>query len=456
MHTIDVFFMKIQLINAPLEKQYYEISRCGAYQPLNLIAVASYVTRNLPEVALEILDGDVLSQSAILSKVDADIVGISPKILTYENSLEIAKTAKKNGSLVIMGGPHATALANAILRKRKYVDAVVLGDGEQALLEIARGTPWDSIANLAYRKDSDIKINPVRKLNLNQLPVQDNSFVDLIPYFTHFRRTFSHFGFSRAIAIYSHKGCIWQVKSGGCVFCRKFEDSVRYRTSRLVWHEIKTLIDCYSIDFVWNVSDSITENRSWLKQFVEDKPKEISPAFLVYGRSNQINKEVGKLLADLNCFEVLVGVESGDNRILHECNKGITVHDSINAASILKEFGIRFYPSLILGLPGESKKSAMKTLALAERLVGIGNVSQLACSTLIPLPQSTSFDTMLNHPILRPKYNDQDLFPVDELRQDWVTFFCNVEYEYLEEIMNRILNLVPIASSFGRLKEYAK
>lgn len=444
---------KIQLINAPLSEDYYEISRSGVYPPLNLISLATYLQYYMPSLEIEILDGDILSQEEILSRINADIVGISPKILTYKNSLEIAKAAKGKGAVVIMGGAHATALKEAILKNREYIDAIVEGDGEKAFLEIVKGMDWRRIRNLSYRENALIRTNHMEELNLNDLPIQDNGFIDLNLYFTNFNKKFLHTHFNKAISIYSRKGCSWQTKNGGCIFCRKFDSRLRVRKSELVWHEIQSLVKGYEIDFVWDVSDNFTSSKSWLKQFVGVKPKRISPNFLVYGRSDEINEEIAQLLQKLNCYEVLVGVESGDDGMLRKANKGVTVKANLNAAKILKRYGIYLYPSFVLGLPGETKITAQKTLKLGEQLVEIGNVYQLACSTLIPLPQSTSFELILNHPNLSKKYKNQDLIPVEELRQDWVKYFCKVEYEYLEEIIGKILDLVPIKSSFGLLKE---
>lgn len=444
--------MKVQLVNAPLSNEYHEISRSGCYQPLSLLAIATYLRGKLPGVDIEILDGDILPQDLILSLINADIVGISPKILTYQNSLEIAKVAKNRGALVVMGGAHATALADVILKRRDCVDAIVMGDGEETFAAIAGGRPWQNLSNIAYRENQDTVMRPIEALDLDRLPVQDNQLIDLSPYFVNFKRRFASFGFKRGIAVYSHKGCIWQAERGGCIFCRRFEHGVRVRNPMSVWEEIKSLVGEFSVDFVWDVSDSLTADRTWLREFAKTNPFRNSPSFLFYGRADQIDAEIATYLSELNCFEVLVGVESGDNGLLQKSNKGITVDQTVEAARTLNNFGIQLYPSFVLGLPGETQKTARRTFELAERLVEVGNVRQLACSTLIPLPQSPSFDLVLSHSALAEKYRYEDMLSVEKLRRDWVNFFCTVEYEHLAETMENILDLVPIGSSFGRSK----
>jgi radical SAM superfamily enzyme YgiQ (UPF0313 family) len=444
--------MKLQLINPPLSDLYHGISRSGAYQPLNLIALATYVKCHLPDIDIEILDGDALSQNEILSKIDADIVGISPKILTYDNFLAIADVAKRKGAYVIAGGAHATALFAEILVNRPDIDAVVRNDGEISLLKLLQGINKNNIPNLAYRENGQIKINKIVAPELDLLPIPDNTLIDLKPYFRGFETIFSQTGYKKGMAIYSHKGCLWQLKSGGCVFCRNIEKRMRVKDPSLVWDEIVQLKEKFDIDFVWDVSDALTGDKKWLRKFSGAKPKNIDIGFLVYGRAEQIDDEVGELLAEVNCHEILVGVESGDDTVLKNTNKGITVDQVLRAAQILKKNSIKFYPSFVLGLPNETKKTADNTYKLAVKLVEMDNVVQLACSTLIPLPKSKSFVRMLNHPKLSYKYKNIDHLPVEEMRKDWVEHFTNVKYDYLEKILEDILNLTEIKSSFGKPK----
>lgn len=441
--------MKLQLINAPLVELYKGISRSGVYPPLNLISLATYIFDNIAEVEVEILDGDILSLSEILGKLDADFVGISPKILTYENSLIIAEEAKKLGSTVIFGGPHASALYKEILRNRPFVDYVILGDGEDALSNILKQKPIEHQNNIAYRKDSDIIKNDVTNLNLNTLPIQDNSQIDLAPYFSNLTNRFKGHPLSKGISVYSQKGCVWQTEHGGCIFCRRFDSSLRFKSPEVFWGEIRSLIKKHNADFIWNVSDTITGSKNWLKEIVLKKPNKLEAKFLVYGRSDEIDREVADYLSAINSYEVLLGVESGNDEILRRSNKGFTRNDSINAIKLLTERDIYSYPSFVLGLPGESKSSALETFDFATEILSIGKVYQLACSTLIPLPDSIAFYKMMRVDSLRKKYQFKDNINVEELRKDWVQHFCEVDYEFLEEMLDNILKQVEIASSFG-------
>lgn len=447
--------MKIQLINAPLSDNYLEISRSGSYPPLNLIALSSYLKEASPHATVEILDGDILSQTEIIDRLSADIIGISPKILTHDNAIAIAAAAKATGATVIMGGAHATFYCSEILMNHTSVDFVVIGDGEEALARIVNDKPAQDIPNIAFMESGSVKANRTLMPDLDCYPLQDLSFIDLKPYNDNFAFNFSRFGFHRAASVYSRKGCHWQVRRGGCIFCRNYEQSVRMRSPKRVWEEVQKLVEDFGADFIWDVSDAVTSDAKWLEDFRETKPSSCNPSFLMYGRSDQISRRVAAALAGINCFEMLIGAESGDDQLLRRSNKGIKVEQTLESAAILKEFDIWLYPSFILGLPGETKVSALKTLHLAETLLGKGKVYQLAASIMIPLPGSQSFNMVRNHPKLRDKYLGRDIFDIEELKKDWVTHFCDVEFDYLEEIMEKVLALTPIRSSFGRPRKRA-
>lgn len=439
--------MKLQLVNAPIPEGYSGSSRSGVIPPLNLVTLGSYIKKELPWVKIEILDGDILSQKDILQRIEGDIVGISPNILTYKNGLEIAEYAKKKGMKVIVGGIHVSAMSELVLKKRRFIDAVIIGDGEMALKEYIEGRSLSKINNLIYRENERIRRNPIRVLDLNRLPFLDYGLVDLKPYYLNHQKRLNFMPFNKAVGIFIQKGCLWREKTGGCVFCG-IETLSRIKTPKRVWGEVRKLKD-YQIDLIYSLSDNNLDNKNWLKELVYSKPLDVKCSFFLYGRVDQIDEEISKLLQKLNCYEILLGIESGDNTCLRKANKGFTVKDIIRGSKILAHYGIKSFPCFVLGMPGETEKSVQKTLEIAKTLIGLGNVSEISCSILLPLPRSLAFQRILQIPSLAKKYKQEDLLPIEELRKDWVKYFCKVNYEILVEAMKNILNLTPFSNTFA-------
>ena len=96
--------MKIQLINPPVQDGYGGNSKEGAYPPLHLICLGTYLTRTLNDINIQILDGEVMGLQEIELELGADVVGISANFLNYPNCLRLARIAKERGCCVILGG----------------------------------------------------------------------------------------------------------------------------------------------------------------------------------------------------------------------------------------------------------------------------------------------------------------------------------------------------------------
>ncbi len=445
---------KIQLINAPLSQDYIESSRAGAYPPLNLLSLATYLKENNLKNEIEILDGELLSCDRIIKKLNADIVGISANILSYSTAIEIAKAAKENGSSVVLGGHYPTALPRKILKNRDFIDAVVIGDGEEALLQFVENKNLKTIKNLAFSKNGIITVNPTNNLVLDKLPRLDFSFINLEPYYRNFQKKYPNKPFNRPFAIYSSKGCLWRSTTGGCIYCGIQTKGLRIREPKYVWDEILHFMNLYDADFFWDVSDTITSNRKWLREFLHHKPSNKNPSFHLYGRVDQIDDETVDLLSRLNCYELFLGIESGDDGCLISSNKGFTTEKILNAIEKIEKKKIKIILSFLIGLPGESYKSVENTISIAKSILKITTIQEAFVSLLLPLPGSRVFDMILEHPEIGSKYKDIDNYSPEEIRKDWIENFTNISYEQAQKYRDTILSLFPFRSSFGKPKKH--
>jgi radical SAM superfamily enzyme YgiQ (UPF0313 family) len=81
-----------------------------------------------------------------------------------------------------------------------------------------------------------------------------------------------------------------------------------------------------------------------------------------------IDEELVSLMADAGCREASLGFESGSQLILRGMNKRFSADDARKAAKALADHGIRRMGFLMLGGPGETKESALESLAYADSL----------------------------------------------------------------------------------------
>jgi len=104
------------------------------FPPLGLLYLAAYLEREgyRPEVK------DLCVGKSSMRDIrfrDYDVVGIGTDTTRYYNSLKIARAAKREGCIVIMGGPHPCFVDEEVLNTGQ-VDFVVHGEGEVTLLEL--------------------------------------------------------------------------------------------------------------------------------------------------------------------------------------------------------------------------------------------------------------------------------------------------------------------------------
>ena len=121
-----------------------------------------------------------------LEEVKEEFIRISPKILgmtcgsvTYNQCVELAKAAKEvlPSCKVVVGGWHGSYLPESLL-KHQEIDFVVMGEGEQASVELAteiieneKNSDVSKIPGIAFRKDKQIvKNSPTFISDLDQIP----------------------------------------------------------------------------------------------------------------------------------------------------------------------------------------------------------------------------------------------------------------------------------------------
>jgi len=422
-------------------------------QPLGIVSVGTYIKQNNPDVEVEILDGNnVLTLDQAIDKIDADVVGISATAGGYDNAIKVAKVAKQKGARIILGGAAATPLARDILRYYDFVDAVIRYDGEHAFSKYVAGRPLGSIENLVYRKNGEIRENPVKLPCLNELPPPDRDLLDMEEYFKNSKDPAYPIcdPFKRPMNIYSQKGCMWRsMKEGGCVFCSVPYYNLRLRKPELVWDEISSLVEKYQADFIWDPSDNLVGDKDWFRTFCASKPKGLKIPYTNYVDAENIDEETARLLAESGCVSVFVGMESGDPKMLKSMNKRAKLEDNLRAMKLLQKYRIGVIAGVVVGVQGESKESMDKTIGFLKRITEFDNFDRFEWGTLIPFPGSKANGILRKHPDLEYKYkdfgNNKYLFQLVSMIQDWHRYYCEINFNDILEFQDRVVQegLVP-------------
>ncbi|MBF0398290.1 MAG: radical SAM protein, partial [Desulfobacterales bacterium] len=85
-------------------------------------------------------------------------------------------------------------------------------------------------------------------------------------------------------------------------------------------------------------------------------------------RVDTIDKDILILMKEAGLWMISFGLESGNDFILEQSGKNITIKQSKYAVALANEIGIKTSGHFIFGLLGETEKTMMETLSLALEL----------------------------------------------------------------------------------------
>jgi len=438
----------VQLVKAPLPPDSVNCLRSGAYPPHNLTSIATSL-KERTEIVPEIIDGEIFSLDEIIRKIGGGIVGISSTSLAYPTALQIAEAAKEKGGFVVLGGVHAFHLPEKVAQNRPYLDVVVHGQGEGAFTQLVLGDNLEEIPNITYRNKGEVQKNEDRFTKIGRLLVPDFSLVsNLDEYFANFRK---HYGYKRengkGLPVFSSSGCLYRIKTGGCDFCSIPDTPYSLVDPDKYWENVRKLQEQFGVNLIWDISDTFTSARGWVRRVAESKPDDISVAFNIYGRVDDLDQEMLGYLTKIGVSEILLGVESFCDGTLQSVSKGFTSQQAIDAVRLLGEYGINVELSLVLGNYGETEESLRTTLETCERLQELDNIDENHSSILIPLPGSRVFNRLMDIPEMKEKYGG-DLIDYASLQIDFLDKFTECGADKVFEYYNKIEGLFTPAGPF--------
>lgn len=179
-------------LNSPPKTLYYREKHGGMMK-----ADPSNVWKKwTPELASQIPD---LFQK-IIEEFRPDLIAVNIADVTYNFSKKLLEGINKKYSLpVVAGGPTPT-LAPHIFDRDDCFDIICVGEGEDALVELANciveNKDYSHISNLWVKKNNEIIRNKLRPLkNLDELPFQDWSIFDEAHYYKPYCGAFRRTGF---------------------------------------------------------------------------------------------------------------------------------------------------------------------------------------------------------------------------------------------------------------------
>ena len=465
--------MKICLIDSPAPFEVLTGNTASMRSVVNIIPslglayIAAVLEKNGYEV--KIIDCSLgishIHLVGLLKKEKPDIIGITGTTPVFASMKRVAEDVRRYfpSTFVIVGGPHLTAMTEYTM-KFECFDVGVTGEGEITFLELVREIEKNGMARLndidgiVYRKDGHILKTKQRVFiqNLDNLPFPARHLQ--FPLRAYKPTPASYKRLPLGVMITS-RGC-----PSKCTFCDRavFGSTYRERSAGNVIEEIEELVYKNGAREIRFFDDTFTFNKQRVFEICAKlKERRIKIPWTCLTRVTDISEDMFKTMREAGCWQVLFGLESGDDRMLKLLKKGNTVEQNKKAVYMAKKAGLSVRADFIVGTPGETLESLKHTLEFAIKL----KVDYAHFNKFVPLPgtelykilaqQGYKLDFEKNLSIL----DHSSIFYVPELmsKEDFKQFldYANRAF-YLRPsyILKRLLSLRSLTELKGQINGF--
>ena len=357
--------MKVLLISANTEKINM------ATLPLGLACVAAATQKAGHEVAMVDLMTEKDTQSVLKKTIEGfrpDLIGISVRNIDDQNMVHtrflldpvkeiVAACRSFSGAKIVLGGAGYSIFPEVAL-SFLGADMGIQGEGEvifpDLLERIERGASLLETPGL-YLPGQGHPCKRIFEKSLDRLPLPNADLLSL-PYQKE----------ELWMPVQTRRGCAMS-----CSYC----STGMIEGQMLRKHTPETMVDWiarwrkagvhqfYFVDNTFNLPPSYAKE---ICRKLIDRDLSIKWWSILYPK--HVDRKLAADMARAGCEQVSIGFESGSERILKNMNKKFHLKEVRRISEILSEQGIKRMGFLLLGSPGETRKSVEESLAFADSL----------------------------------------------------------------------------------------
>ena len=368
-------FPCIILIRPKIKDMIYEMPN----PPIGLGYLASFVQKyNYKAYILDLAIQNITNETLIklINKKKPLLIGISALTAYYTSLIDLSNKIKQkiNDIPIVLGGVHPSTLPELSLRE-SGADFVVLGEGEQTLLELTQAldknhsAKLEDVNGLGFLKNDEYIQTPPRELisNLDDIPFPAWHKINPLKY------PKEPHGFilkyAKVAPIISTRGCPYNCTY--CASCNFWGQKIRFRSPRNVVDEIEYLINKFGIREIHFWDDNLTMKPSHIigicKEII-NRGLKIACATPNGIRVDSLSKNILKWMKAAGFYYLLFAVESGSTKVLKSANKKTDLKIIARNAFLAKKIGFNLQSYFILGFPTDTEETMEKTIKMAKSL----------------------------------------------------------------------------------------
>jgi tRNA A37 methylthiotransferase MiaB len=367
-----------------------------------------------------------------ISEYRPSVIGITSKSQNYTSATNVARIAKgiDRDIIVVLGGPHPTLMRGEILGNPD-IDICVRGEGEITIVELLKAIEnhdrKDTIKGISHRINGKILDNPPREFigNLDDLCYPHQYAAEVLKDYDQYpRQAFS--------SIFATRGC-----PHDCTFCGSryiWGRRVRFRSPENIVGEINRLRELGTNTIHFD-DDTFGINKRFIRELclaIKSKCPGITWGCEIH--VNLVDEENISLMKDAGCESISLGVESGNNQILNEIRKDITIEKALAAADLIKKHDIRLGVFFMVGFPQETEESMNDTMRAMKNI----KADSIIFSIFTPYPGTETFDFCKEKGLVKDDF-DISLYN----HQSPANCFCmNIAPKQLRRVVDEMEQLV--------------
>ena len=337
---------------------------CSREAPLGLLYIAGNLLKHNFEVS--IVDGEQIGNCAVIARMRElrpEVIGLTATTFSFDQAAALVRSIREilPESLIVMGGPHVSALPHDTMSELSELDGCVVGEGEEAMLEIASAIAPERIAGLVWRaSDGEVRNNAVREFACNLDEYRPSwQLLDNFPNW--YQPGFQDRNRGRSTSMVASRGC-----SYNCSFCAGPGIHGNRRRSHSPEYVVATMLSLasqYGISNFYFHDDNFTQDKDWLAEFCDRL--ELANTNLCWScasRVEQLSRLMLERMRRAGCIQLGIGVESSSDRILQWLNKSTTFSVVRQTLGDIHAAGIETKLYLIIGTPIETIAELAATL----------------------------------------------------------------------------------------------
>jgi len=370
--------MKVLLVNPPFEQEEESVGKSKSVRhvlnivpPLGITYIAAVLEKinvdvKMIDCAVGISYEDVFK--TILEE-SPDVIGITSTTPAFVNAKKVASfvRSKLPGTKIIIGGAQVSALPRETMETGLF-DIGILGEGELVVENLLKGYKdnefkgLDKINGIIYLSENGIQQNVSQEFidDLDSIPLPARH---LLPHPIVYQPTPASCRRVPYAVMITSRGC-----PARCTFCDRkiFGESYRMRSTANIFSEIEEVVLKYGVREIRFFDDTFTVKKKRVYEICDEfERRKLNVIWTCLTKVVNVDAPMLKRMKEAGCWQVLYGLESGDDRMLKLLRKGNTVEKNRRAIRLAQEAGLEVRGDFIVGTPGETWDSLEKTVQFA-------------------------------------------------------------------------------------------